>query len=300
MSLQPGPDDHPDDSSLTPRPDLGEAADAEDTVHGPGEVTEDAPAVPPPSAAGAAPPAAQGAPGYGWPAPDSPQPGYGQPGYGQPGDGAAASEPSSGAAWQAPPDAGWPPPPPPSPGYGTQGPPSQASPGWGAQPPAPEGGAWQAGYGQAGDPGQYQAPAGQGYGYPGQGYPQEPDASGAPPGYTYPPPPAVYPQAGYAYPAYAAPRQTDSKAIVALVLAISSWVVCPVITAVVALVLAGQSDRAIAASGGMLEGRSMNTATRWVAWANIVVMTLAILAAIGIAVFAISQGGIVLDESTQF
>ena len=233
-------------------------------------------------------------PGYG-------QPGYGQPGYGQaPAPASAPSGPPPGDAGQAPAEAGWPPPPPPAPGYGAQGPAAQASPGWGPQPPAQSGGAWQAGYGQPAEPGPYQAPPGQGYAYPGQEYPQAPAPEVPPPGYAYPPPPAGYQAPGYAYPAYGTPRQTDSKAIVALVLAISSWVVCPVITAVVALVLAGQSDRAIAASGGMLEGRSMNTATRWVAWANIVVMTLAILAAIGIAVFAISQGGIVLDESTQF
>jgi uncharacterized protein involved in cysteine biosynthesis len=77
-------------------------------------------------------------------------------------------------------------------------------------------------------------------------------------------------------------------------------VLCPILLAVVALVLAGQSDRAIEASGGRLEGSSMNTATRWVSWANIVVMSLAIIAALVLFVFAVGQSGITLDESTQF
>ncbi len=83
-------------------------------------------------------------------------------------------------------------------------------------------------------------------------------------------------------------------------LAISSWVVCPVITAIVALVLAGQSDRAIVSSGGRLEGSSMNTATRWVSWANIIVMGLAIIAGLVLLVVAVGQSGITLDGSTQF
>jgi hypothetical protein len=127
---------------------------------------------------------------------------------------------------------------------------------------------------------------------PGYGYP-----AGAP---GYPAGAPGYPPAGYGYPGYPAPRQTDSKAVVALVLSITSWVLCPILPAVIALVLAGQSDRAIEASGGRLEGSSMNTATRWVSWANIIVMSLAAIAFLGLFVFAIGQGGITLDETTQF
>ena len=50
------------------------------------------------------------------------------------------------------------------------------------------------------------------------------------------------------------PQQTDSKAIIALVLAIVSFVVLPLIPAIVALVLAGQSSREIQAAGGRRSG----------------------------------------------
>lgn len=241
MSLQPGPDDRPDDSALTPPP----VPDAES----------------PPS----------GAPG-GYPPP-----------------------PASGGAWTAQPGADWPAPPPQGPQHGAGGPEQPPTAGW-PPPPAPPG--YGPATGQPGAPGGY--PTAAGYGAPspeqgtapGYGYP-----AGAP-GYSAGAP--GYPPAGYGYPGYPAPRQTDSKAVVALVLAITSWVLCPVLPAVIALVLAGQSDRAIEASGGRLEGSSMNTATRWVSWANIIVGGIGIIVALAIFGFAVSQGGITLDETTQF
>ena len=239
MSLQPGPDDRPDDSALTP-----------------------------PSADPAATPDAD------TPAPAAP----------------AWEAPPPPPAWEAQPQApaaGWTAPPPQAPQYGSGGPEQPPAAGWPASPTPP-------GYGPAaGAPGGYPAPAG--YAAPG---PEQ----GAAPGYGYPTGAPGYPATGYGYgyPGYPAPRQTDSKAVVALVLAISSWVVCPVITAIVALVLAGQSDRAIVSSGGHLEGSSMNTATRWVSWANIIVMGLAIIAGLVLLVVAVGQSGITLDGSTQF
>jgi hypothetical protein len=100
---------------------------------------------------------------------------------------------------------------------------------------------------------------------------------------------------------YGPPAQTDSKAVVGLILAISSWIICPFITAVVALVLAGQSNRAIEASGGQLEGRSLNTATKVIAWLNIVlgivvIVGLIVLLAVGASV----DVNRIIDESTQF
>ena len=58
-------------------------------------------------------------------------------------------------------------------------------------------------------------------------------------------------------------------AIVALVVAIASFVVCPVILAVVALVLCSSARRNINASGGTLGGSGLVTAARIVAWINI-------------------------------
>lgn len=95
------------------------------------------------------------------------------------------------------------------------------------------------------------------------------------------------PPAGY--PGYAPAPQTDSKAIIGLIMAIASWLVCPIILAVIALVLASQSSKAIAASGGRLEGRGMNTATKWLSWINIVLYIIGIIIFVGIMFFAVSQ-----------
>ena len=70
-------------------------------------------------------------------------------------------------------------------------------------------------------------------------------------------------------PASVAGQTTSTNAIVGLVLAILSWVVCPIIAAIVALVLAHSSDKEIKASGGTVVGSGMNTATRIIAWINI-------------------------------
>ena len=82
--------------------------------------------------------------------------------------------------------------------------------------------------------------------------------------------------------------ETDGNAIAALVCAIAAWVVCPVILAIVALVLARSSDRAIAASGGRRTGHSLNTAARWIAWVHLGVMALIVVA--GVIVLAAFAG----------
>lgn len=88
---------------------------------------------------------------------------------------------------------------------------------------------------------------------------------GPPPGYGPPPQPGQVPMA-YGFPV--AP-QTDGTAICVLVLAISSFVVLPVIPAIVALVLAPSAERAILASGGRLTGESLVRAGRVVAWVHL-------------------------------
>lgn len=90
------------------------------------------------------------------------------------------------------------------------------------------------------------------------------------PGYGYPPPPGYAPQ-GYAYPppGYVPAVTTSTSAIVGLVLAIASWVVCPIVLAVVALVLAKKSGDEIATSGGRVGGEGLNTATKILSWINI-------------------------------
>jgi hypothetical protein len=53
------------------------------------------------------------------------------------------------------------------------------------------------------------------------------------------------------------------------VLSIVSWLVCPIIPAIVALVLAKKSGDEIAASQGRVGGEGLNTATKIVSWINI-------------------------------
>lgn len=108
--------------------------------------------------------------------------------------------------------------------------------------------------------------------------PQWPAAGYPPPAY----PPAGYPAApaGYppAVPVYQAPAPTSTNAVVALVLAVASWVVCPIVAAVVALIFAHQGDKEIAASGGRVQGQGLITAAKWVAWINIGLMVAGIVA----------------------
>jgi hypothetical protein len=91
-----------------------------------------------------------------------------------------------------------------------------------------------------------------------------------------PPPGAPYP----------APPQTDGDAVGALVLAVASFVVCPVVAAIVALVLARQSQRKIAASGGRLTGEGVNQAARIIAWTHIGLAAFAILVLVVLAASA--------------
>lgn len=102
-------------------------------------------------------------------------------------------------------------------------------------------------------------------GPPGQGW--GPAPYGGPAGYGPPP-------------GYGGPQQTDTKAVVGLVFAIGSFVVCPVIPAVIALFLANSSQRDIDASGGRLGGSGLNKASRVVSWIN---LGLALLGALAVA-----------------
>jgi preprotein translocase subunit SecG len=138
------------------------------------------------------------------------------------------------------------------------------------------------------DPGSPQDPNAPGWGapQPGPGQPPPPPAYGQQPGYGAPPGwGAQPPQYGGGYGGgYGAP-QTDGKAIGALVAAIASFVICPFVPAVVALILVSQSKHAIAASGGRLGGEGMLTAAKIVAWINIALCVLffLVLLALGLA-----------------
>lgn len=99
-----------------------------------------------------------------------------------------------------------------------------------------------------------------------------------------PPGPGGYQQ--YGHPGYAAPRRTEGNAVAALVLAICSFVVCPLIPAVVALFLASSATRNIEASNGALDGASLVSAAKIIAWINIGLCLVGIAAVILLIVVA--------------
>lgn len=153
--------------------------------------------------------------------------------------------------YAAPPPGTTPPPPPgPPPGWGQPTPPSYgAPPGWGQPTPPP-----------------YAAPP-----------PGQPPYGGYPP----PPPPYGQPYPGYGY---APPRETEQLAVWALVLGIAAWVLCPVIPAIAALIVASRADAAIAASGGRLGGAGMVKAGRILSWVHLALIGVGILFIVVVAI----------------
>ena len=146
----------------------------------------------------------------------------------------------------------------------------EQQPGWGPPPP---------GYGQPPPPGYGQPP-------PGYGAPPPPGYGGgygAPPGYGQPPP-------------YYGPPPNDGKAVGALVSAIISFVVCPLIPAIVALVLAGQASQRIRESGGRLGGAGMVTAARIISWINIAFSVIFLVFFIWLGAIASTEG----NDFTEF
>ena len=77
----------------------------------------------------------------------------------------------------------------------------------------------------------------------------------------------VGPYATVAVPAPA--KSTSSDAIVAFILSLVSWVVCPIIFAIVALIFAAKADRAIAAVPTTVGGSGLSMAAKLIAWINI-------------------------------
>jgi len=142
---------------------------------------------------------------------------------------------------------------PPPPGPGESAPGSTDAPGYAGQP------------GQASQPGQP--------GQPGQSeYPAYPP---------YPPPPA-----------YGPAPQTSNNAVAALVLSIVSWVFCPIIPAIIALVFASKARREILASNGWVTGTGLVTSAKIVAWINIGFWAAMTIVWIFILVVALISGAI--------
>jgi hypothetical protein len=97
--------------------------------------------------------------------------------------------------------------------------------------------------------------------------------------YVPPPPPTPNPPQQWGPPSapgvapYATPR-TDGTAIAALVLSIVSFAFCPLIAAVVALVLAHVAGNKIDASGGRLTGTGIVRAAQIISWIHIGLATI--------------------------
>ncbi|MGZ4688248.1 MAG: hypothetical protein ACXVKA_10400 [Acidimicrobiia bacterium] len=70
------------------------------------------------------------------------------------------------------------------------------------------------------------------------------------------------------------PPRTDGMAIAALIVAIASFVFCPMISAIVALGLAHASGNKIDASGGRLTGGGLVRAAQIIAWVHIILVTI--------------------------
>ena len=64
-------------------------------------------------------------------------------------------------------------------------------------------------------------------------------------------------------------KTTSSDAIVAFILSLVSWAVCPIIFAIVALIFAAKADRAMSAAPNSVAGGGLNLAAKLIAWINI-------------------------------
>lgn len=73
--------------------------------------------------------------------------------------------------------------------------------------------------------------------------------------------------------AYAPPR-TEGTAIAALICSIGSWLLCPMILAVIALALAHAAGNKIDASAGRLTGNGLVRAAQIISWIHIGFLTL--------------------------
>lgn len=115
--------------------------------------------------------------------------------------------------------------------------------------------------------------------------PQQPPWGG-PPG---PPPGPAYPGSpnypGYGY----VPPKNNSNAIAALCCAIGAWMVCPIVPAIVALVLANNAEREIKASGGTQTGEGLAQAAKIVSWIHLALIGAVIVLFVLIAVVGSSS-----------
>ena len=83
------------------------------------------------------------------------------------------------------------------------------------------------------------------------------------------PPPPTWPAAATAAVPVGMKPQVSNRAIAVIALAISSFILCPVLPAIVALFMAPGANREIDASNGWLTGRGLVTGGKVLSWVNI-------------------------------
>jgi hypothetical protein len=115
----------------------------------------------------------------------------------------------------------------------------------------------------------------------GQGGYQPPQYGNQPPQYGSQPPPA--PQYGGGPGGYGAPPENDQNALIALIISIASFFICP-LAAIASLIMANNSKRRIEESGGRIGGLSQANAARII---SIVVLGLTVLGIIVSVLFFI-------------
>jgi hypothetical protein len=145
-------------------------------------------------------------------------------------------------------------------------------------PPPPVAPPPAAAAGAPADPYQQPAPA---YGQPAGAVPPGWQPAAAPP----PGPPGVPAASVQAYP------QSSNNAVIALILAIVSWVVCPIVMAIAALIFASKADKEIKLSNGWLTGSGLVLAAKILSWINIALYILIGLFFLVVFIIAAANGG---------
>jgi hypothetical protein len=120
----------------------------------------------------------------------------------------------------------------------------------------------------------------------------QPGSTGQPYGapINQPPPSQFPPTPGYGAAVPAAVPQTNTNAIVAFVVSILSWLFCPIIAAIVALVFASKAKKEIEQSGGWQTGSGFVTAAKVIAWINIAAMVLVFGTFAVVAIISVGAG----------
>lgn len=95
-------------------------------------------------------------------------------------------------------------------------------------------------------------------------------------------------------PGVVAKPTVSNRALAVIILAVTSYLLCPVIPAIAALVMAGGADREIEESRGQLTGSSLVTGGRILAWINIALVVIGGAVIFGLLLWGLSVG---IEES---